>query len=140
MYGIMERQFRKYFQLAAAHRGSTGETLLKQLETRLDNVAYRLGYFPTRAMARQQVSHGHVQVNGNIVNVPSFQVRVGQTISLTQAAADLELVKTRLQNSAIIPPAWLKREGPVGQIVSAPSRSDIDSSINEQLIVEYYSR
>lgn len=140
MYGIMEKQFRNYFQIAASHRGSTGETLLRLLETRLDNVIYRLGLVPTRSMARQLVGHGHVLVDNRLVNLPSFQVKVGQLVSLDTKALGLDLVKTRLENSAIIPPTWLIREAAVGKIANLPNRADIDSGINEQLIVEYFSR
>ena len=139
-YGTMEKQFRKYFEIAASHRGSTGETLLKLLETRLDNVVYRLGFFPTRSMARQVVGHGHVLVDNQIVNIPSFQVKVGQIVSLDTKTAGLDLVVTRLQNPAIIPPAWLTREATIGKIIGLPNRTDIDSGINEQLIVEFFSR
>lgn len=133
MYGIMERQFRKYFEKASQFRGSTGERLLQLLETRLDNIVYRLGFTPTRAMARQLVGHGHVLVNNQKVNIPSYQVQPDQVITL-------KLVKIQPENSEITIPAWLQRQGPAGRILKIPARAEIDSPVNEQLIVEYYSR
>jgi small subunit ribosomal protein S4 len=141
IYGIIERQFRGYFEKAKKVRGKTGEHLLRLLETRLDNVVYRLGFVPTRAMARQLVSHGHVSVNGHQVNIPSYQTDTGEVISIDTRAANIPLIKTRLDNSETNAlPAWLKRVGPQGQIVSLPKREDIDSPVNDQLIVEFYSR
>lgn len=140
IYGILERQFHSYFSRAASHRGSTGEALLCLLETRLDNVVYRLGLVPSRAMARQLVGHNHVLVNNQVVNIPSYQVKVGEIITLGPKIGAMELIKTRLENSAIMPPPWLNRQAAVGQVSGTPSRADIDKDINEQLIVEYYSR
>jgi small subunit ribosomal protein S4 len=140
MYGIIEGQFRGYFEKAKKVRGKTGEHLLRLLETRLDNVVYRLGLTSTRAMARQAVTHGHVLVNNKKVNYPSYQTKVGETISLDQRIINSTVVKSRLESSDISLPAWLKRTGTVGQIVSLPKREDVNSPINEQLIVEFYSR
>lgn len=139
-YGIMEKQFRKYFDTARKVQGATGEVLLRMLETRLDNTVYRMGFVPTRAMARQFVSHGHVMVNGKIVSIPSYQVRVGEQVTLDSKALAHPAVKARLENSEAILPQWLTREATTGKILSLPSRSDIDTPVNEQLIVEYYSR
>jgi len=140
IYGIIEKQFRGYFETARKVRGKTGEVLLRLLETRLDNVVYRLGFAVTRNMARQLVGHGHVLVNGRMVNIPSYQVKVGETISLDEKAVNIPQLKIHLENSEIKPPAWLSRQAVVGKIASLPTRSDIDSPINEQLIVEFYSR
>jgi small subunit ribosomal protein S4 len=139
-YGVNERQFHHYYVLAASNRGATGESLLKLLETRLDNVVYRLGFFPTRAMSRQIIGHGHIKVNNRSIDVPSFQVKVGDQITLSSKIGSSNSVVTRLQNSAIIPPSWLTREATNGKVLNLPNRSDIDSNINEQLIVEFYSR
>jgi len=139
-YGIMESQFRKYFEKAAQYRGTTGEKLLQLLEARLDNVVYRLGFAPTRAMARQLTSHGHVLVDGQKVTIPSFQVKVGQSISLDTTAQNIPAIKVRIENRELTTPEWLSREAIVGQIVRLPKRLEIEAPVNEQLIVEFYSR
>ena len=140
IYGIMERQFRKYFEKATKVRGKTGEVLLRLLETRLDNVVYRLGMAPTRAMARQLVSHGHVRLDGKRVTIPSFQISTGQQISLSPKAMQTPVVSALLQSTDHHLPAWLDRQGAVGVVTTLPSRTDVDSPIDEQLIVEFYSR
>lgn len=140
IYGIMEGQFSSYFETATRVRGKTGEALLRLLESRLDNVVYRLGFAKTRSLARQLVSHNHVLVNGQRVNIPSYQARVGETITLSPIALKIPHVQTQIQNSEFKPPAWLARQAAVGKIVSLPGRSDVDEPINEQLIVEFYSR
>lgn len=132
MYGIMEKQFRNLFEKATRVKGSTSESFLKFLELRLDNIVYRLGLVPTRNMARQVVGHGHVKVNARRVNIPSYQVKVGDEITITE-----KLV--RLRESTIVP-AWLDRQGIIGRVVRVPERADVSEPINEQLIVEYYSR
>lgn len=139
-YAIIEAQFRGYFEKAKKVRGKTGEVLLSLLETRLDNTVYRLGFAPTRAMARQLVSHGHITVQGKKVSFPSYQVAVGETISLDSAALKIPAVVARLENLDIKPPAWLQRQAHIGQVIKKPVRTDIDSPVNEQLIVEFYSR
>lgn len=139
-YGIMEKQFRKYFEKAAKSRFSTGERLLQLLETRLDNVVYRLGFTPSRTMARQLVGHGHVMVDQKKVSLPSYQVTVGQTISLSPTGLAIPIIKSRLENTDISVVSWLSRLGPVGQVVRYPTRPEIDSPVSEQLIVEFYSR
>jgi small subunit ribosomal protein S4 len=140
LYGIIEGQFRKYFEIARRVRGKTGETLLVLLEMRLDNVVYRLGLAQTRSMARQLVSHRHVLINGKVVNIPSCQVKVGDVITLDDTAANIPHVKIRLEDSQIHSPAWLERLSGCGKIARLPQRSDIDVPVNEQLIVEFYSR
>lgn len=140
IYGIIEKQFRGYFEKARKVRGKTGEHLLRLLETRLDNVVYRLGFVPTRTMARQLVSHGHVLVDGKIVNIPSFQVGIGQEITLDAKSRTIPAVVSRQDLSEIVIPTWLSKTKFKGQVKSFPTRDDIDTPINEQLIVEFYSR
>lgn len=140
LYGIMERQFHKYFEKAAQFRGTTGEKLLQLLETRLDNVVYRLGFAPTRAMARQLTSHGHILVDGSRVNIPSYQVKASQTISLDSISQAIPSVRIRLEDQEMSLPGWLTRQAAVGQVTHLPARPEIDSPVNEQLIVEFYSR
>lgn len=140
MYGIIEKQFRGYFEKAKKVRGKTGEHLLRLLEMRLDNVVYRLGLTSTRAMARQAVSHGHVLINNKKVTIPSYQTKVGELITLDQRVTNSPVIKSRLESPDINLPAWLKRTGAVGQVAMQPKREDVDSPVNEQLIVEFYSR
>lgn len=141
MYGLLERQFRRYYQIAAKKKGATGETLLQNLETRLDNVIYRLGLASSRAQARQLTTHGHVRVNDNKVNIPSFATKVGDIVSLSEKAQNFELVKEATEaTKADELPEWLERKGLVGKVKALPSREEIGADINEQLIVEFYSR
>jgi len=140
IYGTIEKQFRGYFEKAKKVPGKTGEVLLQLLETRLDNVVYRLGFTPTRFMARQLVSHGHILVDGKKLDIPSYQVKVGQLIALSEKALSIPQVKLRLENPEILPPAWLSRQAHVGKVSTLPNREAIDTPINEQLIVEFYSR
>jgi small subunit ribosomal protein S4 len=140
IYGIIEKQFRGYFEKATKVRGKTGEVLLQLLEARLDNVVYRLGFAQSRPMSRQLVSHKHVLINGNIVNIPSYQVRPGEIVTLDDKALENPHVKNRLDNAEVTPPAWLSRQAAIGKIERLPARTDIDLPINEQLIVEFYSR
>ena len=140
IFDIMERQFRRYFEKARKVPGATGEVLLRLLETRLDNVVYRLGFTATRSQARQLTSHGHVVVNGRVTNIPSYQVRPGDTVTLDDRSLTNPHVKARLDDTAQIqPPAWLARQAAIGKIERLPKREDINLPINEQLIVEYYS-
>ena len=140
IYGIMEAQFRKYFEKATKVSGKTGEILLTLLENRLDNIVYRLGFASTRPMARQLVSHGHILVDGKKVSLPSYQVRPNQTVAITPKGAAIPAISALLQSTEIHPPAWLDRQGPVGKVVSQPAKSGIDYPIDDQLIVEFYSR
>ncbi|KKW02695.1 MAG: 30S ribosomal protein S4 [Parcubacteria group bacterium GW2011_GWA1_49_11] len=133
IYGLTEKQFRRTFQEAASHPGNTGEIFFTLLETRLDNVVFRLGFVPTRAMARQIVGHRHILVNGKIVNIPSYRVRPGDVITL---GSNIQLPAS--ENPSL--PAWVSRQGPAGRVDRLPQRTDIDTSIHDQLIVEYYSR
>lgn len=140
MYGLQERQFRRFFELALRERGAVGLNLLRLLERRLDNVVYRLGFAATRPMARQLVGHGHVVVNGQRVNIPSYLVKPGETVVLDETVQQMPLVQELLKGGAPPLPAWLRREGNAGQITGVPTREDVDAHIQEHLIVEYYSR
>jgi len=140
MYGILERQFRTYVDKALKTRGNTGERLLGLLEKRLDNVVYRLGFAPTRPGARQLVSHKHVLVNGKTVNIPSYQVRPGETIILDDRARKIPVIKKLLEDKDYKTPSWLKRKAIVGKVDKEPLREDIIEPISEQDIVEFYSR
>jgi small subunit ribosomal protein S4 len=144
MYGVLERQFRRYYAEASRRKGATGENLLRLLECRLDNVVYRMGFAVTRAQGRQLVSHGGVKVNGKLVNLPSFQIKAGDVVSLADKAKAQLRVKEALslsqETDAV--PSWLdvdasKFEGSFKQV---PDRSDLSSDINENLIVELYSK
>ena len=143
MYFTLEGQFREYYEKASRNPGITGELLIQQLERRLDNVAFRLGFAISRRQARQVVRHGHVTVNGKKVNIPSYQARVGDEISVREDSKQLDVVKNAVEfashNTA---PSWVEvdREGLKGRLVSLPKREDINLPINEQLIVELYSK
>jgi len=142
-YGILESQFRKYFEMASRKKGITGELLLQILESRLDNVVYRLGFATTRAEARQLVRHGHFEVNGKRVNIPSYLVKVNDTISVKEKSKKLERFKEILDvTGAKIVPNWLEvdQENLTGKVVALPSREDIDLQVQEHLIVELYSK
>jgi small subunit ribosomal protein S4 len=143
MYGLLEKQFHKYYQIANRSKGVTGENLLALLETRLDNVIYRFGFAKSRKEARQQVRHGHITVNGRRVDIPSFQVRPGDLVAIAQKAKDLLVIKSALiSNERAQVPAWLEVdiEKLQGSVLSLPTRDQIDSDVNEQLIVELYSK
>ncbi len=140
LYGVLEKQFRKTFTQAMKWKGNTGEKLLEFMERRLDNVIYRVGFSPTRGLARQLVSHGHVMVDNQKVNIPSFRVEKDMVIALRPKAMEIPAVKKILDDKAVRTPEWLERKGPVGKITRMPERTDILEDINEQLIVEHYSR
>lgn len=140
MYGLLERQFRRYYEHARKWRGNTGEKLLEFLERRLDNTVYRLGLAPTRFSSRQLVSHGHVIVDGKKVTIPSYLVSSGMVISLKPKAMEIPAIKRMLDEKTFTPAVWLVRQGPVGNVARIPERSDVKEDINEQLIVEHYSR
>jgi small subunit ribosomal protein S4 len=142
-YGVLEKQFRTYYELASRQTGKSGENLLRLLETRLDNVVYRLGFAASRDEARQTVRHNHIEVNGKRVNIPSFRVRPGDTISLADKARDLTVVKAAIISSARVEvPAWLQVdvEKLQGKVLALPTRDQIDLPVREQLIVELYSK
>ena len=143
IYGVLEKQFRHYYELASKTQGVTGENLLQLLERRLDNVVYRLGFANTRREARQMVNHGHITVNGKRVDIPSYQVSPGEVISIREKSRGSEHVKQILEkNAATMIPKWLglNRETLQGKVVALSERSDIDFDINETLIVELYSK
>ena len=143
MYGVLEKQFRSYYKKAASKKGATGENLLQYLESRLDNVVYRIGFGSTRAEARQLVSHKGILVNGSVVNVPSYQVQPGDVISLREKAKKQLRVQSAIALAAQRGDcAWLDVNNDKLEAVfkNAPDRSDLSSEINEQLIVELYSK
>lgn len=143
IYGVLERQFRKHFGTAERQPGITGENLLQQLERRLDNVVYRMGFADSRAQARQLVTHGHFAVDGRKTNIPSFITKPGQVISVRETARNLEYFKglnKEMRRKSV--PNWLSvdPEQLTGRVLTLPTRQDIDTRINDQAIVEYYSR
>ena len=143
MYFTLEGQFREYYEKANRATGVTGELLIQQLERRLDNVAYRLGFAISRRQARQVVRHGHVTINGKKVNIPSYQVQVGDEIAIRESAKKLLIVEQGAQYAAQNPvPAWLEANFDTftGRVLSLPKRKDVNLPINEQLIVELYSK
>jgi small subunit ribosomal protein S4 len=143
VYGVMERQFRRYFREAERQRGLTGTNLLILLESRLDNVVYRLGFGASRAQARQWVRHGHIEVNGRKVNIPSYLVEPGDVVAVRassrQSPAFRDIAQDLEHRAA---PDWLSRDDELmtGRVLALPDRQDLDVTLNEQLIVEYYSR
>ncbi|MBM7615275.1 30S ribosomal protein S4 [Alkaliphilus hydrothermalis] len=141
-YGVLETQFRKYFEMADKQQGITGDNLLRICETRLDNIVYRLGFGTSRAQARQSVVHGHFTVNGQKVDIPSYLVKVGDVIAVRDKSKSSEKFKAIVENFNGSVPNWLTvdMEKLEGKIVSLPSREDIDLPIAENLIVELYSR
>ena len=143
IYGLLEKQFHHYYEMANRQQGVTGENLLRILESRLDNVVYRLGFAKSRAEARQQVRHGHILVNGRRVDIPSYRVRPGDLIAVAPKARDMLVIKSALiSNERVSVPAWLEVdiEKLQGSVLSLPTRDQIDSDIREQLIVELYSK
>lgn len=142
-YGVLERQFRRYFETAIARRGITGETLLQLLETRLDNIIYRLGFARTRTAARQMVSHGHVQVNGRKCDISSSNLKPGDMVTIKDAPKARSLVARQMEATQIrTVPEWLvaDRENFTGTVSRIPTREEIAPVVNEQLVVELYSR
>ncbi|MCE5189784.1 MAG: 30S ribosomal protein S4 [Eubacteriales bacterium] len=142
-YGVLESQFAKYYEMASNMRGITGENMLSLLERRLDNVCYRLNLGDSRPMARQMVTHGHIRVNGKKVDIASYLVKEGDVISVREKSGDVEFFKTlKEQGAARTIPKWLELDAEklTGKVVALPARGDIDLTIEEHLIVEYYSR
>jgi small subunit ribosomal protein S4 len=143
IYGILEKQFKNYYQIAAKRKGITGEMLLRLLETRLDNVVYRLGFAASRKEARQLVRHGHFSVNDRRTNIPSFRVKPDNLISLSEKGKKVARIKENTESvSKTQLPDWLEvdYEKMTGKVISFPERDQIDTSIQEQLIVELYSK
>ena len=142
-YGLLEDQFKSYFEMASKRKGKTGENLLSILESRLDNVVYRLGFAMSRAEARQLVLHGHFTVDGKKVNIPSFLVKPGMVVALKESSRSLEKFKANIEaNSFRQPPKWLDYDvaNAIAKVTALPAREDIDLPIDEQLIVELYSK
>ena len=142
-YGVLESQFRKYYDMAANMRGVTGENMLCLLERRLDNVVFRLGLGNSRAMARQMVNHGHIRVDGQKVDIASYLVKLGQVISVRDSSRDMDHLKELREQGASKPiPKWLELNTNelTAKVVAMPQRDDIDLTVEEHLIVEFYSR
>ena len=140
-YGLLEKQFRGYYEEAARQKGKTGEVMLSLLERRLDNVCYRLGLGASRAQARQIVNHTHILVNGKCVNIPSYQIKVGDVISVKEKSAKSELFAS-VREARVIVPKWLEFDSSklTGKVTALPAREDIDLTIAEHLIIELYSK
>lgn len=141
-YGILERQFSNLFKKAARSKGVTGEVLLQLLESRLDNVVFRLGIAPSRQAARQLVSHKHITVNGGVVNIPSYLLRAGDIISVREKSKTMEVITESLKSARANHSSWLEWDESMmaGKFMNIPEREDIPENINEQLIVELYSK
>jgi small subunit ribosomal protein S4 len=142
MYGVLERQFRNLFEKAHSHKGITGTVLLQLLESRLDNVVFRLGIAPTRAGARQLVSHKHITVNGEVVNIPSYSVRPGEVVAVREKSKSLVAITDSLSSRRHSSFSWLvwNSEAKSGKFLNVPEREEIPENIKEQLIVELYSK
>jgi small subunit ribosomal protein S4 len=141
-YGVLERQFRNLFKKASAKEGVTGENLLKFIEARLDNVVYRMGISPTRSGARQLVSHKHITVNGGVVNIPSYAVKPGDRIAVRERSKSLEAITDSLATRSSADFEWITFDSSnmEGEFLNFPMRAEIPENINEQLIVELYSK
>lgn len=139
-YGLLERQFKKYMAEALKQKGNTSDALFSLLESRLDNVVYRLGLAESRAQARQFVSHKHVYVDGRRVNIPSYQVKSGQTITLSSKILETPFLVKLLKDEEIKIPEWLERKAAVGKVKRKPQRSDVPEAFEDADIVEFYSR
>ena len=141
-YGVLEKQFRNLFEKASSMKGITGEILLQLLESRLDNLVYRLGVAPTRAAARQLVLHRHVTVNGEVVNIPSYQVKPGDVVGVREKSKSLEVIENALAGFNHTKYPWIEWDETVkaGKFLHVPAREDIPENIKEQLIVELYSK
>ena len=142
VYGILEKQFHRYYLKAANMKGVTGDNMLQLLELRLDNVVYRRGLAKPRRMARQVVGHGHIRVNGKKVDIPSYSVKVGDVITLRPASAEKEMFKVLREGTSVLTPKWLNFDAAnlTGTVNALPSREDIDLQLQENMIVEFYSR
>lgn len=142
MYGVLEKQFRRYYHMAARQPGVTGENLLRLLETRLDNVVWRSGLAATRPQARQLVNHGHFEVNGSKVDIPSYHVRKNDVVTIKEASKELLVVQHSVDTLGFTIPEWLDVDHTARKVVirDLPSRAQIDTAINEQLVVELYSK
>jgi len=143
IYGVLEKPFRKYYEMAVKSNGITGEVLLQYLERRFDNVIFRLGYASTRREAKQLISHGHFTINGQKVNIPSYLVKPGMVIAVKEASRSSVKFKALAEANAVsVVPKWLEKDGEhfSGKVVAMPAREDIDYEVQEHLIVELYSK
>jgi small subunit ribosomal protein S4 len=143
IYGVLEKPFRKYYEMAVKGNGITGEVLLQYLERRFDNVIFRLGYASTRREAKQLISHGHFTINGQKVNIPSYLVKPGMVIAVKESSRSSVKFKALAEANAVsVVPKWLEKDGEhfSGKVVAMPAREDIDYEVQEQLIVELYSK
>ena len=137
VYGVQEKQFHRYFLKASNMKGVTGDNMLRLLEQRLDNVVYRLGLAKTRRMARQIVVHGHIRVNGQKVDIPSYSVKVGDVITLRPRSAEIDMFKALREGTTVLTPKWLSFDAPnlTGKVEALPARDDIDLQLQENMIV-----
>ena len=140
IYGLLEKQFKSLIQKVAEQKGETGELLISLLETRLDNVVFRLGFAKTRAMARQMVGHGHLLVNGKRLNIPSYPVKIDDVVSLSPKVQNNPQIIKLLEDKEKILLSFLERKGIAGKLVRMPKREDVQSPFDIQMIIEYYSR
>lgn len=138
-YEIDEKQFRGYFAKAKKSKGETAQSFIQTLESRLDNIVYRLGFVSSRRMARQIITHGHIRIDGKKVDIPSYLVKEGQTISLTAEALKIPSIADTLGKKESLP-AWLERKAAVGRMKRPPAKDEIDINVDEKAVVEYYSR
>ncbi len=140
IYGVREGQFKRYVDAALKTKGNTSDALFSLLERRLDNVVYRLNFAPTRPAARQLVSHRHVLVNGKRLNIPSYQLKVGDTISLSSKAMEIPYLKETFAEKSVKIPSWLEKKGGVGLVKSLPTLDDVTEPVSAQDIIEFYSK
>lgn len=141
IFGLSEKQMKKYFQMASKKRGNTAQYLAQFLEKRLDNVVYRLGFSPTRNSARQIISHGHIKVGDRVVTVPSYQVKPSEIIAFSkEKSTKIPYIEKSLNEKEIIIPEWLERKAAIGKMMQEPTQADIDKQINLRLVIEFYSR
>ena len=143
MYGLMEDQFRNYFEHALSQTGRTGETLVKMLERRFDNVVYRMGFAPSRKAARQIIGHGHLMINSKVVDIPSYQLKAGDIVQVRERSKKLEVIHSamkRMKDSTMLPWLSLDKASMAGTFLNVPERADVPLNANEQLVVELYSK
>ncbi|MBI2641868.1 30S ribosomal protein S4 [Candidatus Roizmanbacteria bacterium] len=141
IFGITERQLKKYFSLAIQKKGNTAFYLAQFLERRLDNVMYRLGFAPTRAAARQLVSHGHVKVNDSVVRTPSYQVKFDDIITFSdEKSVRIPYIEKALENKDVLLPKWFERKATLGKIIAEPNQEEVEKQINLRSVIEFYSR
>jgi len=140
VYGVTEKQLRRLYDVATKNPTATGSAMLGLLERRLDNVVYRLGWATTRAAARQMVAHGHIQVNAKRMDIPSYAVKIGDVVSVKGTSSESKMFGDRLKEAVKEVPAWLERKGAASKVARYPERTEIREAIEEQLIVEYFSR